>query len=173
MTVMILLAHSYNCGALTDEDVNDNSVREQLASFLEINTVYKVSGNGNQLDSLITSIAKQNQDAKVLPVSSYQWACMLRSLRKNEPTLTFNVAVERYNAHPDVIAYRAADSNGSTSEGSLFVDNKKERAIKCWMDHTCTEVYAVVEASQHVISWHEGPFSEFIANLDYVWSAAP
>ena len=26
-----------------------------------------------------------------------------------------------------------------------------------------------MEASQHVLAWHEGPFSEAIANLDYVW----
>ena len=173
--MMLLLASAYNSGAVTNDDLNEDSTKELIQSLLEIPTTYKISGTGSSLDSRIASIAKQNQDAKVLPVSSYQWACLLKTLIKEDKSLTYSAAVARYNSHPDVVAY-ASSSNGSTDNSdTVFVDRKKEVAIKHWMENCGTEVYNIVEMSQHELTWQDGPFSESIANLDYIWirSEAP
>ena len=91
------------------EDFHHHSLQLLIKSLLNIATVFKepTSFVGDPLDSLVARVVKQNSDAKVQPISSFQWAVLLQSLRASsdgDQPITLDEALKRYNEHPEVVA---------------------------------------------------------------------
>ena len=102
---------------------NDANVQALLGSLLRIRTVLKgSSGSSDDLDSAVARIVKQNLDSKVQPVSSLAWCSILTSVCDGS-TGSFDSAMAKYNAHPEV---RAMDSSGGA--GPISLDNRKKQA---------------------------------------------
>ena len=103
-------------------DLEHPSIVGLAASLLRIRTILKGSTScQDELDSAVARIVKQNVDAKVQPVSSLTWACILKQLGERD----FEAAMGKYNSHPEVVAFEA--SHGS---GGIVLDNKKKKAGK-------------------------------------------
>ena len=153
-----------------DELFQDPNVVAMVLSLLRIPTVWPQSGAGTHVDSRIASIAKQNVDSRVAPVSSYQWACIFRGLC--EPGLTIQLAdvVDLYNNHPDIVASRASSMNDlGDNGGGLMLDSKKMRCIKHWLECSDPRVFDIVEKHQHSVPWRESAFSEKIIELPFLF----
>lgn len=102
-------------------DFQHPAVQGLVASFLRLDTVLKASvSQGDEIDSAISRIVKQNVDAKVQPVSSLTWASVLASLGDG---ISLEQAVSRYNAHPEVQAFEVA-GGGS---GGITLDGRKRQ----------------------------------------------
>ena len=84
-----------------EEEYRAPGVATLLQSLLNIGTIYK-QGFDDPVDTLISRVIKQNSDAKVQPINSFQWAVMLQTLFKNDDTVTLDDAMQRYNMHPEV-----------------------------------------------------------------------
>ena len=62
-------------------DFTHPSVLSLVGSLLRMDTVLKASvSQGDEIDSAISRIVKQNVDSKVLPISALTWASVLASL---------------------------------------------------------------------------------------------
>ena len=141
-------------------------VQSMLASFLAIPTCVKGSiDNSNTLEAAIGRIVKQNIDAKVLPVSSFQWSSVLRSLGQD---VKLDQALQLHNAHPDVMAH---DDSGS---GSITLDNRKKQGVQNWYEKTCPEALEVVLKSTHDLAFSFGCFGESfsLCNFAFLGSSA-
>ena len=91
-----------------DEDFRAPGVQTLINSLLNIATIFKAGGHEDPVDSMIGRVVKQNQDAKVQPISSFQWAVLLQKMFEagspGDPKLTMETALQRYNTHPAVMA---------------------------------------------------------------------
>ena len=75
-----------------DEMIGNNldEVTVLTTSLAKINCILEaVAAGGTQADSMVLAIARQNSAARVTPVTSYQWACILKQMGDN---LTFDQA---------------------------------------------------------------------------------
>ena len=91
-----------------------------VSSLLQIRTVFKASvGQGDEIDSAISRIVKQNVDSKVQPVSSLTWASILATLGEGT---SLGAAIARYNQHPEVQAFEGG------GVGSISLDGRKRQA---------------------------------------------
>ena len=72
--------------------------------MLRISTIYKEVDMTNALDSQISRVIKQNQDAAAQPVSSFGWSCLLKQISGAiaEEGIDFDGALQIYNQHPTV-----------------------------------------------------------------------
>ena len=150
----------------TPDAVSAPAVRSMIASFLAISTCLKGSvDNGNSLQAAISRIVKQNVDAKVLPVSSFQWCSILRSLGGD---VKLDDALLLYNSHPNVVAH---DESGS---GSITLDNRKKQGVQNWFERTCHAALGVVLESTHDMAFSAGCFGEgfSLCNFAFLGSAA-
>ncbi|CAE7238938.1 unnamed protein product [Symbiodinium sp. CCMP2592] len=151
----------------SEPNVFDNDqVQGLIASFLSIPTCTKSSVESNDsLTATIGRIVKQNIDSKVLPVSSFQWNSILRSLKVE---VKLDVALRVYNSHPDVVAH---DESGS---GCVTLDNRKKQGVQNWFERTCDEALAVVLQSTHDLAFSYGCFGESfsLCNFAFLGSAA-
>ena len=141
-------------------------VRALLASMLAIPTCLKGSlDSSDSLAAAIGRIVKQNVDAKVLPVSSFQWNSVLRSLGQD---VKLEEALALYNAHPDVQAHEESGS------GSITLDNRKKQGVQNWFERTCPAALAVVLESTHDMAFSLGGFGESfsLCNFAFLGSAA-
>lgn len=141
-------------------------VQAMLASFLRVPTFFKGSvDNSNSLEAAIGRIVKQNVDAKVLPVSSFQWSSVLRSLGQD---IKLEQALQLYNGHPDVMAH---DESGS---GSITLDNRKKQGLQNWYERTCPQALDVVLNSTHDLAFSLGCFGESLSlcNFAFLGSSA-
>ncbi|CAJ1438354.1 unnamed protein product [Effrenium voratum] len=150
------------------EDFQHHSLQLLIKSLLNIATVFKepTSFVGDPLDSLVARVVKQNSDAKVQPISSFQWAVLLQSLRASsdgDQPITLDEALKRYNEHPEVVAQGGKLTGFLSGSGSMVIDQKKSRAIRHWMEKTGPATWALVEASQHDQPFNLGPFGEAFA----------
>lgn len=101
-------------------DLERDSVQALAASLLRIRTVVKSSlDQAGEIDGAIARIVKQNVDARVQPVSSLTWCSILRALGDDT---SFEMAISKYNSHPEVIAFEA-----SGGAGVISLDNKKRQ----------------------------------------------
>ena len=89
-----------------EEELRKPGVVALVASLLKIVTFRKKEAETPAL-SMVSRIIKQNVDAKKLPISSFEWATILRCLRKAHDMRDFGVAeaIEMYNSHPEVRAH--------------------------------------------------------------------
>lgn len=78
--------------ALSAEDFADPTAIAAITTLFNIPSLMDTAGDA--LDSRIGSIARQNQNAKITPVTSYQWAAMLMSMSSHG--LTLAAAMRKY-----------------------------------------------------------------------------
>ena len=71
-------------------------------SMLQMPAIMPQLGDGTMLGSRLAMVARQNADAKVTPVTSYQWAVLLKPLG-----VSSSCAVKAYNLLPEVTSYTA------------------------------------------------------------------
>ena len=101
-------------------ELQHESVQALAASLLRIRTVVRSSfDQAGEIDGAIARIVKQNVDSKVQPVSSLTWCSILRALGDDT---SFELAMAKYNSHPEVIAFEA-----SGGAGVISLDNKKRQ----------------------------------------------
>ena len=105
----------------------------------------------SKLDTAISRIVRQDVASKVQPVSSYQWAKILKQVGGTD----LDAAVEAYNNHPEVMSYDSA-----TGVGTLALDSKKKANIRRWMEQTDPLAESVVEKSTQDMAYRDGPWGE-------------
>ena len=94
----------------SDESLQNGNVKALLESLMRIPTVLKVvAEDADFVSNQIGRIIKQNADAQVQPISSYEWAMTLKSLQDFNADLTFTAALSLYNEHPVVKAYEHSE----------------------------------------------------------------
>ena len=136
--------------AASPDIIADNRV--MLSSFLRIKTMDKASdGDGASLNAMIGQVIKQNQDARVQPITSFAWSQLLGQLGPDR----FGEALKAYNEHPQC-------------DNTIALDRKKARAISHWMENTARAAYEVVVSSNNDQPFTLGPFSESFAQ--YSWA---
>lgn len=98
--------------SFSDESLQNSNVKALLESLLRIPSVLKVvpEDDTSAVSGQIGRIIKQNADAQVQPVSSFDWALMLQGLQKSDASLTYTAALALYNEHPLVKAYETSDT---------------------------------------------------------------
>ena len=94
---------------LAEKDSDDGqwehpAVLDAVRSLLSIRTTFPTHGSGSAAEGKIASIVKQNCESKIQQVSSFTWACTLKSLGEG---ITFKGAIDLYLKHPDVVAVGA------------------------------------------------------------------
>ena len=105
---------------ITEADLQHPQVVNLVASLLQIPTSLKASVcQGDEFDSAISRIVRQNCDSKVQPVSSLTWASILMTLGDGG---NLETAMQRYNSHPDVAAFE-----GEGGVGSISLDGRKKQ----------------------------------------------
>lgn len=136
-------------------DLTHPNVVALAASLLKIRTVLKGSSiHQDELDSAVARIVKQNVDAKVQPVSSLNWAAILKQL--GDDAKDFDAAMVRYNSHPEVVAFES--SGGS---GTISLDPKKKQD---WV--TTNRILENLKTTQiHATDLYGG----FISKLLYIY----
>ena len=89
-----------------EDELRKPGVVALASSLLKIMTFRKKEAETPAL-GMVARITKQNVDAKKLPISSFEWAGILRSMRKADDMKDFGVAeaIEMYNSHPEVRAH--------------------------------------------------------------------
>ena len=86
-----------------EEDFRGPGVVGLIQSLLSIAGIRK-HVHDDPLDSLVSKVVKQNADAKVQPINSFQWAVLLKALFAKSEDITLDTAMARYNMHPEVQA---------------------------------------------------------------------
>ena len=156
----------------TDDDLTSEPVVKFLKSVMRIPASFgsASASDADELCSMINRIVRQNVASKVSAVSSWQWACVLRTIA-GDAEVDYQSAVDAYNAHPNVVGYQDESGGGS---GSLELDGKKIRAIKHWLECTSEKSKVVVQNHEHEIAWQYGAFSEQTAheNMIFIGSSA-
>jgi hypothetical protein len=143
-------------------------VVQLISSLLRMKTTLRGSDSSNVVDSVISRIVKQNSDAKVQPVTSFMWASILLSLGENNSlgTVTYDDMMQRYNDHPEVLAQNTETDDGGIN---ISLDNKRQVAIRNWVERTSPSTWAVVEASQHDMPFNLGPIGETTASFTFLF----
>ena len=133
--------------------LQDSFVQTMIASFLQIPTMVKAQeAHGSQLQGLVGRIAQQNVNAKVQPISSFQWASMLKEFGSE----SFDEALTAYNQHPDVVAHDRSQSGS----GSVALDGRKRQGVKNWVDRCSPRAFEEVLKSTHDLAYNLGAFGE-------------
>lgn len=96
----------YVAGKEQIEDLRHERVISLASSLLALPTFYKHQA-GSAAQNMIQRIIKQNVDAKKLPVSSFEWSGILRSLKPKE-RINVADAIAMYNDSPEVHAHGGA-----------------------------------------------------------------
>ena len=88
-----------------------------IRSLLSMPAMYK-QGEDDPTAAMIKRIVKQNVDLKKLPVSSYEWSCILRRLQGSDGSgVSLAEAIDFYNNCAEV---RAHGTETERTAGSLF-----------------------------------------------------
>ena len=147
-------------------EIQHPQVVQLLSSLLVIKTTFKATeAITSKVDNTVAKIVKQNTDSRVQPVSSLQWASILMGLKEEGSDIKFDQLLHLYNQHPEVLAH--SDKSADGGAGSILLDNRRKAAVKNWLERTCPEALAVVEASCHDIAFSLGAFGETMAS--YTW----
>lgn len=99
---------TYRCVKEPVEKLRHPSVRELVSSLLSLPTLRKSQAD-DPGRAMVQRIIKQNVDAKKLPVSSFEWSQILRSMGNK---VTVMDAIKIYNDSPEVHAH----GSGSAKE---------------------------------------------------------
>jgi hypothetical protein len=145
-----------------------------LRSLCHIDSMFKVKANSTNFENVIANIAKQDADARVQPVSSFQWACILKGLTcatftVEETQFTLQQAMTAYNEHPDVVAYQNSSGDGTVG---LALDNRKQLAIRNWFELCGKGAWTEAECSQHDLPFSGGPFSEVLSGYSFLFKGS-
>lgn len=153
----------------SDESIFDEDAAVLINSLASINTLLE-DPSKSVSDSIITSIARQNQAARVSPVTSYQWACILQQLGEH---LTFGQAMERYYQHPEVAMSMkidgGAESGSNDDAEELAIDQKKKSNIKAFMEKSCREASIILEKHLHCRLWKDACLTERTLANNFIW----
>ena len=132
---------------------------------MQIPTLIDSNNSASAASNVIGKIIAQNQAAKTQSVSSLAWASVLISLRSDDGKLTVNDLIDKYNAHPKVIATN--DATGGT--GSISLNTRLKIGVSNWVDKTSPEAFTIVVDSSHDEPFDLGPYGEPFALLPFVW----
>ena len=142
------------------ESLKEGLVQSMLGSFLQIVTMIKASETlASSFEATLTRIANQNISARVQPISSFQWSCILQPFLNGASGMTFEAAVAAYNAHPVVLAH---DRNESGA-GCVALDGRKKQAVRNFVERCSPSAYDVVLKSTHDLPYLLGAFGENFA----------
>ncbi len=145
----ILLALCFLASTDPEIDLKEPGVHGLIASLLSVPTFHAEYGAGSEAESKIGSIAKQNVNSKVEMVTSFEWSVILRSLVT--PQMTFQQALQMYNNHPDVLAFKTtnASTDDDDDDAGLSVGVCKLRVIQNWFERTPAGVINLVKEFLH------------------------
>ena len=165
--VWLGLLYIFKKGCATVE-YSHPQVVQLISSLLRIPTVYKtMESNMSKADSAILRIIRQNQAAKTEPVTSFQWASILRSIADDtvvDTDMNFASLMDMYNMHPEVAALTADDDQDKTSgTGSIALSGKMKVAVRNWLERCSDAAWNEVMKSQHDFPFNLGPFGEVFA----------
>ena len=149
-------------GEVSPTDLDDQG-RTLVESLQSIPTMFKTKATLNRTENVIANIAKQDADSKAQPISSFLWSTILTSLNTSGVEVSYQEAIEKYNAHPDVKAYYP--------DGPA-IDNKKTAAIKNWFESCGEGAKAIVQRSQHNIAFALGPFGETLSGYNFLFKGS-
>jgi len=151
---------------------NDKVVVDWISTLMDIPTVMTVNGTGSKIDNVIGSIAKQNVASKQEPVNSFEWCMILKGLVG--PHITFDTAVDMYNRHPDVVAWRAsADANDADDdEAGLSVTPHKAKAIRNLFENLPQAVLDRVQKDLNDVPWKYSVMTEAALRAPWLWKGS-
>ncbi|CAE7836494.1 unnamed protein product [Symbiodinium sp. CCMP2592] len=137
-------------------------VQTWMSSFLMIQTLCKSNEDpDSSMDGALGRIIKQNIDAKALPVSSLAWASIFQTFGES---WTIEECLDRYNSHPQVLAYESAD----TGSGSIQLNGSKRQAVRNLLSRCSPAAFQVIVQSTHDVPFVSGAFSEsFVSNNSF------
>ncbi|CAK9035455.1 unnamed protein product [Durusdinium trenchii] len=141
-----------------------------ISSFLRVPTMIKATDTrSTPLESLLSRIVAQNINAKVQPITSYGWACILKQVVLKEGS-SFEECLSAYNTHPDVVAHDRSE----TGSGTIALDNRKKQGVRNFMDRTCPLAFQEIAKSCNEMAFGQGPFGEAFAccNICFLQSKA-
>ena len=142
------------------ECLKDSLVQVMLESFLRIPTTIKASETmASSFEATLTRIANQNVSARVQPISTFQWSCILQPFLNGGSGMTFDAAVAAYNSHPVVLAH---DRNESGA-GCVALDGRKKQGVKHFVERCVPDAYQVILNSTHDLPFLLGAFGENFA----------
>lgn len=141
------------------EAVLEPQVLKLIGSLMSFRSFLSPGGAEDEQTSLIKWVARQNQAARVQPISSFMWSSMLKQMADKWEESSVLELIEAYNSHPNV-ASASASSGGA---GGLRCEGRKGQAINNWLFKTGKPAYDHVASSGHDFPFGHGPFSETMA----------
>lgn len=101
---VVWLGLVYKCSTEKTEDLTHPRVLSLARSLMQVPTMRKTQ-TGDMATEQIRRIIRQNVESKKLPVSSFEWAEILRCMNKQGRPITVNEAIDLYNTSPEVAAH--------------------------------------------------------------------
>ena len=101
---LVWLGLVYRVSKESKQDIGHPAVAQLARSLLSLPTMRKTQSSDPAAEQIRRIIA-QNVEAKKMPISSYEWACILQELTKSGQKLTVTEAVQLYNQNPEVAAH--------------------------------------------------------------------
>jgi hypothetical protein len=147
------------------EAILDPQVLALIRSLMSFRS-YLHSGDGDdEQTGLIKWVSRQNQAARVQPITSFMWSSILKNLKVGswEESSVLEL-IETYNNHPSVAA--AASSGGA---GTLKLEGRKGQGITNWLLKTGKHGWSEVASSGHDYPFCHGPFSETMASTSFMF----
>ena len=115
-------------GEVSEDELKLASNIAMIRSLLCMPAMYK-QAEEDPTASMIKRIVKQNVDSKKLPVSSYEWSCILRRLQDSEGgSVSMSKAIDFYNNCAEV---RAHGTETERSAGNMFCVRGLDFHIPC------------------------------------------
>jgi hypothetical protein len=142
-------------------------ILELLRSLLAIPVVLDTTVASSELESRVGAIARQNQNAKVAPVSSFQWSTILKTMTGQKVALS--EALDVYRNHPAVVAYSSGPGDNQDSEAGILLDNQKENTIRNWLEKTGDETFKLVTSYYEKVPWKYLAITEVMLRFYYFW----
>ena len=127
--------------------MGESSFSLRWLSPVRIPAVYKSSeADCSKEDSLILRIVRQNQMAKTQSVSSFQWACSLKSLKSSGINESCDVLMAKYDNHPEVRSTLSLHDTGKEDDddegdtgtgcGSIALKGRMKQGVRNFLERT-------------------------------------
>jgi hypothetical protein len=173
-----LIGHCLILEAKGPDFMQGEQIKDQLRSFLAINTVFLHHGSGSGIDNRVSSIVRQNQNAKVEQVSSLDWAVIMKEVARegrlqNAEANVFSLedAITVYKNHPDVKA-STISTDGGDEAGGLHLGTTKLENIKKFYSDENKAIIKLMMDYQQVTSFRTGPVNEVMLNWKFLWAGS-
>ena len=142
---------------LPQDSLKTPTMQTMIGSFLQISTMVKAADAlSSGLEAMVSRIASQNVASRVQPITTFQFAAILKAFVGPGSCTSFDDCLQAYNGHPTVLSH----DRGESGSGSIALDSRKKQGVKNWLERTSAESFDVVQKSCHDVPFLLGPYGE-------------